>query len=191
MSYQEFPGDMSPDPTEVPIPRGAAQYGWVWVVAIILAVGAGLYALQRQLPDTAETPSAVPSQNNPVVEGLTVPFGEEGIARISAPLAADPNSYIGIDWQLTAPNQTTTMHTAVHWGLASLANSPAGEEVEPSALPYTSMSEEYITGTFAIPAAFETNILVPEGGTIFFRVHANINGKNYWSPEQSVAIKGK
>lgn len=181
---------MSPDPSEVPIPRGSAQYSWLWVVTVVLLVGAGLYALQRQLPESTK-PTNTPTPTPAPVATNTIPFGDTGIARISAPIAADPNSYVGIDWQLTAPSTATTTHTAVHWGLESFANSPSGEEIAPDTLPYTSMSTDYTTGTFSIPGAFETNILVPEGGTVFFRVHALIDGKNYWSPEQSIAIKGK
>lgn len=171
------------------MPRGSSQYGWLWIVGIILAVGFGLYLLQNQLPEEKTEPA--PQNTVPATAISAVPFGAAGVAKIIAPTAADANTLIGLDWDLTAPDNTTATETSVYWGLESKANAPANEQTAPSDMNYPNTTTEYTQGTFAVPGSFETNLLTPEGGTLFFRVHARMNDRHYWSAEQTIVIKGK
>lgn len=178
---------LSPDPTEVPVPEGASEYGWVWVVGIVIVVALVLFALQRNVPSETATPK--PEENAPSAN-TAVLQSQPGIYSVKTATSAEPNSFIGVDWQVSAPQAGTITHTAVHWGTISKADDTFDSETAPGN-QYTNATTEYSGGSFAIPAAFETNIKTPENGTIYFRVHAMIDGKNYWTNELQVEVKGK
>ena len=158
---------LSPDPTEVPVPEGASEYGWVWVVGIVIVVAIVLFVLQKNVPP-AQAPS--PEANAPA-DNAVIARPIPGIYEVKTAESAEPNSFIGVDWQVSAPEAGTITHTGVHWGTASKADNTFDENTAPGK-QYPNATTEYSSGSFAIPAAFETNLKTPESGTIYLRVHA-------------------
>ena len=168
-------------------PTGASSYGWLWIVGIILVVAGALWALQKNVP--APTPSET-DVKTPATITEEIPLQTPGIYNVRAPKSAASENIVGIDWVVSALNAGTVGHTAVHWGTVSLANETFDAARGPDKT-YPNMTTEYLNGVFAIPGKFETNLVLPKSGTVYYRVHAVIDGKNYWSPEESISIENK
>lgn len=99
----------------------------------------------------------------------------------AAPAIAGTNQLVSISWKIESKSATTP-HTAVHFGPASVA-SPTGPSDYPSASSFSCTSKPCI-----IPRAFQTQISIPEIGTYYYRAHAIIGGKNFWSEEKTIDI---
>ena len=80
-------------------------------------------------------------------------------------------------------------HTAVHFDTVSHSGS-WGTDVTPAQSGYADFTKEYASGNYAFPATFNGTAIAPAGGSglLYFRAHAIIDGKNYWTPEQSIPL---
>lgn len=84
---------------------------------------------------------------------------------------------------------TTIVHTAVHYGLVSTPGT-FGKDAKPEDTKYTDMVKEFANGKFNIPLQFVGNTSkLNTAGTYYFRVHALINGENYWGDEGTFEVK--
>lgn len=55
--------------------------------------------------------------------------------------------------------------------------------------PYTSLTQDFNSGSFAVPLRFIGNARITDPGVYYFRALAFINGKNIWSEEYSFVVK--
>ncbi len=155
-------------------PSGSSQYGWIWVVGIIIVVAIALYFLQRNVPETA-TEGALPG---PTAEE-TLPQ-TPGVYNVSVPDRVPVGAIFAVDWDVSAAEATTISHTAVHWGAKS------------GTVPddYPNATQEYYKGSFAVPGHFETNVQAPrEKGVIYLRAHAVVGDTDYVSDEFVIPVE--
>lgn len=158
---------------------GSTSYGWLWIVGIIIVVAVVLFFMQRSVPDASAPAESdvtfVDEDGNEVDFTVEVPFDEPGVYNVSAPTAASHNAIIGLAWDVSALEETTISRTSVQWGTTS------GD--------YTRETDQYLEGTFTIPAHFEANIRPPEGAeALFGRAVAEIDGEEYVSEEFTITI---
>jgi plastocyanin len=88
-----------------------------------------------------------------------------------------------VNWRVD-PGANTTIeitHTAVHWDSV-----PHPEPTGPAEYGDNLTAPEQGT----IPANFSAELSFAEAGTYYYRAHAIIEGENYWSEEQTVAVGG-
>lgn len=55
--------------------------------------------------------------------------------------------------------------------------------------PYSSLTQDFNSGSFAVPLRFIGNARITDPGVYYFRALAFINGKNIWSDEYSFIVK--
>lgn len=94
-----------------------------------------------------------------------------------------------ITWKLNTDSPTTITHTAVHYS----TQSHAGEynfDVTPANSGYTSLTTDFASGNFMIPNRFSVKIRTPDSTKLYYRVHAIIDGKNYWTIEYTADVQG-
>lgn len=106
----------------------------------------------------------------------------------SPPANARAGTPTSFTWEVRAAVGSSATHTAIHWG----KNSTSGElglEVAPGAAGYPNLLPDYTAGSFALPRTFSGALTFPSAGTVYYRAHAIIDGKHYWSPEYAIVIQ--
>ncbi len=105
----------------------------------------------------------------------------------NAPTSTTSDVVTNFTWFVDGP-PTVINHTAVHFGSVS---SPGvlGENVVPEDTEYTNSVKDFITGEYNIPLQFVGNVTIATPGTYFYRAHAVVGGKNYWTDEYSLEVK--
>jgi hypothetical protein len=84
---------------------------------------------------------------------------------------------------------TTITSTTVRLGGTSNPGE-LNKETKPGDTSYTETLSDFANGKYNIPLQFVGNLKAPTTvGTYYYRVHALIDGKNYWSPEGVVEVK--
>lgn len=112
---------------------------------------------------------------------LTVKKGEHKIVIINVPAQVTAGSTSTFTWRVEGP-PATIQSTAVYFGETSIPGS-LGKEVKPADTRYTSASPDFLKGSFGIPLQFIGNLKAATLGAYFYRIHANINGENFWTEE--------
>lgn len=115
------------------------------------------------------------------------PAGDYQISVVDYPKQLSAGRIASFTWRIDG-NPTTINHTAVHFGQVSTP-SQLGREVKPEDTEYTDMVKDFTFGKYNIPLQFVGNLKIATAGVYFFRVHALINGKNYWTDEYSFEAK--
>lgn len=90
-------------------------------------------------------------------------------------------------WRIEGP-PTTINQTAVYLGTISNPGS-LGKEIKPTDTKYEEASKDFLNGKYNIPLQFVGNHKIKAAETYFFRIHALIDGKNYWTDESSFEVK--
>lgn len=106
---------------------------------------------------------------------------------IDAPKEAEVNKSTTFTWNIEGPPATIN-HTAVHYGIVSDPGEK-GANVKPEDTKYTDFVKDFATGDFNIPLRFIGNSVITAPGTYYFRVHALIDNKNYWTDEYTLEVK--
>ncbi|OGG03973.1 hypothetical protein A2W14_05940 [Candidatus Gottesmanbacteria bacterium RBG_16_37_8] len=109
------------------------------------------------------------------------------VTLVDAPKEVSANSTATFTWRVDGP-ATTINHTAVHLGTTSQTGE-LGKDVKPENTPYNHIVQDFANGNFNIPLQFVGNIGLGNPGTYYYRVHAEVKGKNYWSDEYSLEVK--
>lgn len=103
------------------------------------------------------------------------------VTLVDAPKQVDAGGVATFTWRVDGP-PTTINHTSVHIG--TIPNpGDLGKEVKPGDTKYSDMVTDFANGNYNIPLQFVGNIKVPKEGKYYFRVHALVKDKNYWSDE--------
>ncbi|KKR33199.1 MAG: hypothetical protein UT63_C0021G0007 [Candidatus Gottesmanbacteria bacterium GW2011_GWC2_39_8] len=90
-------------------------------------------------------------------------------------------------WRIEGP-PININHTSVHFGQIS----DPGEfntEMSHEQTKYTDQVKDFADGNYSVPLQFVGNAKIEKSGKYYMRVHALIEGKNYWSPEFNFEAK--
>lgn len=90
-------------------------------------------------------------------------------------------------WRLVGDNIRAT-HTAIHYGYESKPG-VFNLETTPLEAGYPSLTSEFSSGDCPLSQEFTLTILPPKAGPLYFRAHAIIDGRKYWTDENVVAIE--
>lgn len=149
-------------------------------VACILILGiVGLFVFYND-----EQPEVDTDQVN---VGLEEALGIFPIQIQQVPLQVEASSTMEVVWNIdTEP--TIINHTAIHWDDESHPGE-FGFDVTPADAGYAHLTSEFAAGEFNVPRQFISRIFVPgDVENIFFRAHAIIDGRHYWTTEQRVLV---
>lgn len=142
------------------------QNKYVWIIGAILLLIAGWFGLKV----------------------LFAPFNDYKVTLVNAPETVDAGSIATFTWRVDG-SPTTIYNTAVHLGLVSTPGE-LGKEVVPTDTKYDDFVKDFTNGKFNIPLQFVGNIKMDKpAGKYYFRVHALVKEKNYWSDEYSFELK--
>ena len=122
--------------------------------------------------------------------GLRAIFGSMEsykVSLIDAPNEVNAGSNAAFTWRVDGP-ATTINHTAVHLGTVSQTEE-LGRDVKPENTQYTQFVQDFATGNFNIPLQFVGNIMLNTPAVYYYRVHALVKDKHYWSDEYSLEVK--
>lgn len=95
----------------------------------------------------------------------------------SYPTAVRATYDLAITWRIDGPERSID-HTAVHYGPESKPDAQL-----PSDYPNVSRIQK---GT--IPAVYSTIMVINEPGTYYFRAHAIVDGKHFWTDEKQMIV---
>lgn len=122
--------------------------------------------------------------------GLRAIFGSfEGykVTLIDAPKEVSTAVNSTFTWRVDGP-ATAINHTAVHLGTSSQTGD-LGKDVKPENTPYSLMVQDFANGNYNVPLQFVGNIVLNDPGTYYYRVHAQVKDKHYWTDEYSLEVK--
>jgi hypothetical protein len=91
---------------------------------------------------------------------------------------------IVIKWWFIPPEDMKMTHTGIHYGNSSKPGD-LDRSVDITGAGYT---EVILPPTILETTNFEVTLTARQSGTIYFRAHAIIDGKNYWSEEKSIRV---
>ena len=103
------------------------------------------------------------------------------VTLIDAPKQIDTGGVATFTWRVDGP-QVTINQTTVYMGTTSNPEE-LSKEVKPSDTKYTDYVADFANGNYNIPLQFIGNIKMAKEGKYYFRVYAQVKGKNYWSGE--------
>lgn len=106
---------------------------------------------------------------------------------VDAPKEAVANTTATFTWRIDGP-ATTINHTSIHFGTTSQPGELTSD-VKPENTPYKLLIQDFANGNYNIPLQFVGNIVFDTPGAYYYRVHATIKGKEYWSDEYSMEVK--
>lgn len=150
-----------------------AKIGLV-VVALVL-VGAGCAKNDSNKQQAAEQGQA----------GVPV------IAFSSIPKNINSGQALEVAWGVRAIEPgDQAVHTAVHYSYKSHSDD-FDTTVTPAESEYETLTQDYASGSFVLPQNFPATIAGLKDGMVYLRAHVIINGKNYWTPEEQVAVGEK
>lgn len=109
------------------------------------------------------------------------------VTLVDAPKSIQPGSVATFTWRVDGP-PASIYHTAVYLGKESLPGE-LGRETHPADTKYTESLKDFMYGKFNIPLQFIGNVKLDAQGKYFFRVHATVKDKNYWSDEEVMEVK--
>lgn len=151
------------DTTKASPSSGINKYLWIIGAVVLLAVG-GFGA-----------------------KAILSPIEEYRVTLVDSPKEATAGYNSTFTWRVDGP-PTSITNTSVHYG----AESNPGElkqDVKPGDTKYSDFVKDFANGKFDIPLQFVGNTVVAKPGKYYFRVHALIKDKNYWSDEYTMDVK--
>lgn len=118
---------------------------------------------------------------------LLFPTENYKLTLIDGPKSIKPGSTTTFTWRVDGP-PVSIVHTSVYLGTES-APGELGKEIHPVDTKYTESVKDFMYGKFNIPLQFIGNVKIDKPGTYYFRIHATIKDKNYWSDEEVMEVK--
>ena len=120
------------------------------------------------------------------VKTIFAPSDFYQVTLVDAPKEVESGQSITYTWRING-SPTTINHTSVHFGTISNAGE-LGMEVKPADTKYTDNVRDFADGKYDIPLQFVGNTVISTPGKYYFRVHALIKDKNYWSNEYVIDV---
>lgn len=90
-------------------------------------------------------------------------------------------------WYIDGPAAEISQ-TSVYFGQASVSGI-LDKSVKPADTKYSENVKDFTNGKYSIPLQFIGNVKIAVPGSYYYRAHALINGKNYWSDEDIFEVK--
>lgn len=144
--------------------KGLAQQQLIIIIAILAVIGGIAVLTQTQFqisPPPAEQPLQV------------------AVGVIEAPLTVNAGQDFVVTFRVDSNKQFSITHAAVHFN-----PTPVADPNTPS--DYIAGLTEILSGT--IPKTFTATGKLSQSGTFYYRAHAIVEGKNYWSEEKSLSV---
>jgi plastocyanin len=102
------------------------------------------------------------------------------ISFVTGPSIANTGDSVPISWYVYS-GKGTTSNVQVVYGLSSV--------LDPQTInDYQLASDNVCSGGCSIPDFMSTNLEFNDPRVYFYRIHATVNGKDFWSSEQSITI---
>lgn len=103
------------------------------------------------------------------------------VTLVDAPKQVSAGGVATFTWRVDGP-PTVIHNTSVKLGLVSNPGDLT-KDIKSGDTKYTDLVTDFASGNFNIPLQFVGNIKMTKEGKYYFRVHALVNDKNYWSDE--------
>jgi len=139
----------------------------------------------QQAPEAA--PDIVAVEPAEVVPEVAEEALKISVAVSDFPAEAVVGENITISWSVGASKQLSIPHTAIHYS-RSTRGGELGTDVTPQQSGYPSLTKEFAKGDFTIPDSFSAQVLAEVTGMLYFRAHAIVEGKQYWTEEKQIPV---
>ncbi len=139
-----------------------------------------LLVLVLALAACTKTVEKIPEFNESLVQPPEVQQ-EELVVRVAAlesPSVVDVGEKFMIKWRVDSNKNLNIEHTAVHYGPVSVQDPKSPSDYR--------FSSKILSGT--IPGEFAAETAVETYGRLYFRAHAIVEGRHYWSGEKSIIV---
>lgn len=166
-------------------------------LAVFALLGVSLFLLGCTQPGPAATPTAGAVATATPTAAATAaatptpaPVTEPTVTIVQAPSSGTAGAKASFTWKVDAPAGMKATHTSVHWDVASRPGN-LGTGTTPQMAGYDNLISTFASGNFDLPREFTGDILLPSSGvpyTVFFRAHALVDGKHYWTAERSFTV---
>ncbi len=155
---------------------------------LAVAVLSGCAPREGGSQDAVEPAKSPEASGSP--EGVMMKEGDNKVSFLNLGAKAVAGRPMEVVWQVTPAEKTVTItHTAVHSDTVSHPGD-FGAEVTPAASGYKELTPPITEEEISAPRAF-TATLTPAAGTLYLRAHAIMDGKNYWTAEEQIAVVAK
>lgn len=179
----------------------------VIIICALLVIAAAVFFLtdyfkknsKDRAVDLSATPSEEASDNNIQISKkfkfITTPTdeladnNEKIIYILHAPEKAKQGEVFNLAWAVKGVGEIKeTDHTAIHYDWASHAGTLETRD-GPNKAGYSFLTEEFLGKNQSLPQSFNLGFSADRAGELFFRAHAIIDGKNYWTNEQKIIVQ--
>lgn len=109
------------------------------------------------------------------------------VTLLNMPNEVSVDKIFTVTWRVDGPKNSIPS-TAAYYGLESTPGT-LDKTVKPSDTKYTGYTKDFYKGKYDVPLQFVANTKVDEEGTYYMRIHAEVDGKHYWSPEVTFTAK--
>lgn len=120
-------------------------------------------------------------------KAITSPFENYKVTLVDAPKEVTVGSTTTFTWRVDG-SPATINHTAVYYGTVSNPGD-LEKDVKPTDTKYADFVKDFADGKYDIPLQFVGNTKIDAVGVYYFRVHALVKDKNYWSDEYTFEVK--
>lgn len=152
-------------------------------IVIIVAVAAMMYFQDKKKP----AKPGLENKNATVSPGK-IEQDKYSINITSAPtiLRLSDSKTARILWEIAGPDKTIS-HTAIYYDYASHSGD-LSKSTTAFLAGYKQFTSDYANNEEDIPKDFDANLAMDKVGTLYYRAHAIIDGKHYWTDEKSIKI---
>jgi len=119
------------------------------------------------------------------LSGSAIPITIDIISSSNASKAHERTQFV---WQINASDSVNVKSTAIYYSYES-SPSALPANISPQQASYEHHSDDYSYGKFALPDSFDAAIVFPAPGMVYYRIHAQVDKDNYWTPEYNIKIE--
>lgn len=117
---------------------------------------------------------------------LQVKPASYSVTLVNVPNQTAAGAVTTFTWRVDGPPATIN-HTSVHFGRTSTPGS-LDTNIAPSDTTYEDLIKDFDKGKYNIPLQFVGNTPIATPGSYFFRAHAVIDGKHFWTDERALEV---
>jgi hypothetical protein len=111
---------------------------------------------------------------------------ENRVTVLAIPKEIEAGKIAAFTWKVDGqPNVINT--TAIYYGLESTPGT-LDTSIDPKATKYTDNVKDFVSGKYNIPLQFVGNVKLSVPGTYYYRGHAVIDAKHYWTEEGTFKV---
>ena len=164
-----------------------------YAIPVVLLVAALAIALSMYPPGAGNQPSTstaggqgTQSAPGPSPPPAGVPAEPSvSISMTNSPQSAESGSPFQVSWRIDGP-ATAISNTAIYYSYGPYPGN-FGTSETPASSGYGNVAQSSAVN-MTIPGTFMAGITPAGEGMLYFRAYALVGGKNYWTPEMSVAV---